>query len=156
LVQKKLSKHNNVAYDDINAVVKKMATKRASKQGFGSATRRMLAKRASEIDAKEASTGQPAAWLYAAERKRFGQQHKAGDKSTSKLPPIVIKNMLPGSHSDTLMRIGSASSTNRLIIPGFCDTAVEEFIRDITLKKGFDLVQIYEEQNSGYFINKDV
>jgi hypothetical protein len=204
------------------------------KQGSGSATRRMLAERAVEIEAEEKATGQPPAWkgvyetmrcpgppcprgpycwqdpngkkhyplktrelqalvlhvqrgneleshddvpddvrqqLYAAERQQYERHHKTAEKSDSKLPSIVIKNVLPGPHNDTPMQTASPSSSRRLVIPGFCDTAVEEYsewqmsrvkrddlregvlrIRDIALKEGLDLVQIHHDQDPDYFI----
>jgi hypothetical protein len=212
--------------------------KKASKQGSGSATRRMLAERASEIDAEEDATGQPPAWvgvyetmrcpgppcphgpycwqdpngekhyplktrqlqalvvhvqegnviethddvpedirqqLYAAERQRFERHHKVGDRSDAKLPSIVIKNVLPGSHSDTLPQSALPSSTCDLVIPGYCDTAVEKYsewqmsrvkrddlrkgverIRDFALKDGLDLVQIHQDQDPDYFIRENI
>jgi hypothetical protein len=164
--------------------------KKAGKQGSGSATRRMLAERAVEIDAEQEATGQPPAWkgvyetmrcpgppcprgpycwqdpngkkhhplktrelqalvlhvqrgntlethddvpddirqqLYTAERQQYERHHKAVDKSDPKLPSIVIKNVLPGSHSDTPTQTAWPSSPRRMVIPGFCDTAVEEY-----------------------------
>jgi cation transport regulator ChaB len=65
--------------------------------------------------------------LYAAERQQYARHHKAADKSDSKLPSIVIKNVLPGSHSDTTAQSAFSSLSRRLVIPGFCDTAVEEY-----------------------------
>jgi hypothetical protein len=65
--------------------------------------------------------------LYAAERYYFKRHHKAADKSNPKLPSIVIKNVLLGSHSDTLSQLALSSLTRRLVISGFCDTAVEEY-----------------------------
>jgi hypothetical protein len=212
--------------------------KKASKQGSGSATRRMLAERAAEINAEQEATGQPPAWkgvyetmrcpgppcprgpycwqdpngkkhhplktrelqalvlhvqrgnalethddvpddirqqLYAAERQQYARHHKAADKSDSKLPSIVIKNVLPGSHSDTAAQSALPSLSRRLVIPGFCDTAVEEYsewqmsrvkrddlregvqrIRDIALKEGLDLVQIHQDQDPDFFIKEGV
>jgi hypothetical protein len=209
--------------------------KRKGKQGSGSATRRMLAERAVEIDAQQEATGQPPAWkgvyetmrcpgppcsrgpycwqdpngkkhhplktrelqalvlhvqrgnalethddvpddirqqLYAAEWQQYERHHKTADKSDSKLPSIVIKNVLPGSHSDTPLQ---RASSRGLVISGFCDTAVEEYsewqmsrvkrddlqegvrrIRDIALKEGLDLVQIHQDQDPGYFIKDSV
>jgi hypothetical protein len=199
--------------------------KRAGKQGSGSATRRMLAERAVEIDAEQEATGQPPAWkgvyetmrcpgppcpcglycwqdpngrkhhplktrelqalvlhvqrgnaletyddvpddiqqqLYAAERQQHERHYKTADKSDSKLPSIVIKNVLLGLHSDTAPQLALPSLSRRLVILGFCNTAVEEYsewqmtrvkredlwegvqrIRDIALKEGLDLVQIH-------------
>jgi hypothetical protein len=65
--------------------------------------------------------------LYAAERQQYAQHHKAANKSDSKLPSIVIKNVLPGSHSDTTAQSAFSSLSRRLVIPGFYDTAVEEY-----------------------------
>ncbi|EAT92621.1 hypothetical protein SNOG_16593 [Parastagonospora nodorum SN15] len=139
LVQKKLSKRRKVTCDDINVIVKNTA-KRTGRQGSGSATRRMLAERALEIDAEEEATGYPPAWqLYAAERQHFERHHKAADKPDPKLPSIVIKNVLLGSNNNTSTQAALTPSTHRLIIPGFCDTVVEEY------KEGFDLVQIHED-----------
>jgi hypothetical protein len=109
--------------------------------------------------------------LYAAERQQYERHHKIADKSDSKLPSIVIKNMLPGLHGDTPMQTGSPLSSRRLVIPGFCDTLEEEYsewqmsrvkrddlregvqrIRDIALKEGLDLVQIHQDQDPDYFI----
>jgi hypothetical protein len=213
-------------------------SKRTGKQGSGSATRRMLAERAVEIDAEQEATGQPPAWkgvyemmrcpgppcprgpycwqdpngkkhhplktrelqalvlhvqqgnaletyddvpddirqrLYAAERQQYERHHKTADKSNSKLPSIVIKNVLPGSHSDAPTQTAWSSSTRRLVIPGYCDTAVEEYsewqmsrvkrddlregvwrIRDIALKEGLDLVQIHQDQDPHSFIKDSV
>ncbi|KAH5617613.1 hypothetical protein HBI23_252390 [Parastagonospora nodorum] len=212
--------------------------KKASKQGSGSATRRMLAERAVAIDAEQEATGQPPAWkgvyetmrcpgppcprgpycwqdpngkkhhplktrelqalvlhvqrgnalethddvpddirqqLYAAERQQYARHHKAADKSDSKLPSIVIKNVLPGSHSENVTLSALPPLSRRLVIPGFCDTAVEEYsewqmtrvkrddlregvrrIRDMALKEGLDLVQIHQDQDPDYFIKDDI
>jgi hypothetical protein len=61
------------------------------------------------------------------------------------------------------------------VIPGLCDAAVEEYsdwqigrvgrddlkqgirdVRDIVLEQGFDLVQIYENQDSNLFVQEGV
>jgi hypothetical protein len=109
--------------------------------------------------------------LYAAEQQQYARHHKTADKSDSKLPSIVIKNVLPGLHSDTATQSALPSLSRRLVIPGFCDTAVEEYsewqmsrvkrddlregvqrIRDIALKEGFDSVQIHQDQDPDFFI----
>ncbi|KAF2845011.1 hypothetical protein T440DRAFT_522991 [Plenodomus tracheiphilus IPT5] len=143
------------------------------KQGSGSATRRMLAERAVEMKrrkrrqdslrhGKVSLRSRAAAVLYE-------RHHKTADKSDSKLPSIIIKNVLPGPHNDIPMQTASPSSSRRLVIPGFCDTAVEEYsewqmsrvkrddlregvlrIRDIALKDGLDLVQIHQDQDPDY------
>ncbi|KAH3942391.1 hypothetical protein HBH53_187000 [Parastagonospora nodorum] len=123
--------------------------KRTGRHGSGPATRRMLAERALEIDAEEEATGQPPAWqqLYAAERQHFERHYKAADKPDPKLPSIVIKNVLPGSHNNTSTQAALTPSTHRLIIPGFCDTVVEEYsewqmsrVRRETLRKGVECI----------------
>jgi cation transport regulator ChaB len=65
--------------------------------------------------------------LYAAKQQQYARHHKAANKSNSKLPSIVIKNVLPGSHSDTTAQLAFSSLSRRLVIPGFCNTAVEEY-----------------------------
>jgi hypothetical protein len=113
--------------------------------------------------------------FYAAERQQYKRHHKAANKSDLELPSIVIKNVLPGSHSDAATQSALPSLSRRLVIPGFCDTTVEEYskwpmsrvkrddvregvqrIRDIALKEGLDLMQIYQYQDSNYFIKDDV
>jgi hypothetical protein len=113
--------------------------------------------------------------LYAAKRQQYERHHKADDKSDSKLPSIVITNVLSGLHSHTATQSGLPSLSRRLVIPGFCDTAVEEYsewqmfrvkrdnlregvqrIRDIALKEDLDLVQIHRDQEPDYFIKDGV
>jgi hypothetical protein len=61
------------------------------------------------------------------ERQQYERHHKAADKSDSELPSIVIKNVPPDSQSDTHIKKNLLSSWRRLVISGFCDTAVEEY-----------------------------
>lgn len=102
--------------------------------------------------------------LYAAKWQHYKRHHKTTNKSNSKLPSIVIKNVLPSLHNKTPVPTASPFSLRRLAIPGFCDTAVEEYsewqmsqvkrddlregvqrICDMALKDGLDLVQIHQD-----------
>lgn len=65
--------------------------------------------------------------LYDLERQHLERRHKSTDKSAAKPPSIIIKNVIPGSLYRSLAQVRVAPKVRRLVIPGLCDTAVEEY-----------------------------
>jgi hypothetical protein len=156
LVQKKLSKHKKVTCDDVTVVVKN--TGRSERQ---------LARRCDQA-AIDCTT---------VERQlvEWGELFRAGKKLIVKISfNYVVEdcNALAhpakrtGSHGDAPMQTASLSSSRRLVIPDFCDTAVEEYsewqmslvkrdnlkegvqrICDMALKDGLNQLQIYQDQD---------
>jgi len=118
--------------------------------------------------------------LYAEEQQRAAHQRRS---SGSKLPPIHITNVVPGSSPPSAV-IASALDTptswgprkpSCLSIPGPRDGAVSQYVTwqklqvssetlqnefdktgDITLEEGLDLELVYERQDYTFYVNKGV
>lgn len=123
--------------------------------------------------------------LYAEENQRLERKEKTLDNSTirSMCPPININNFLPTGTSQQPMPSSFASETSPaksaraepIIVHGLLDVAVGEYAewqqsrvsnetfrdnitkaRDVTLDNCLDLMQIYEDQDPDFFVNRGV
>lgn len=65
--------------------------------------------------------------LYAEEQQQVERQQKTTKASVPSLPPITITNVLPGTPHSIATQPVVTPSTPRLVIPGFLDTALEEY-----------------------------
>ncbi|KAJ5728932.1 uncharacterized protein N7483_003440 [Penicillium malachiteum] len=121
--------------------------------------------------------------LYAEENQRLDKEKKAAENSTtgSVCPPINI-NVLPAGSSQQLIKppandamVSGPGCTKSIIIDGLLDVAVDEYTewqqsrvsneavrgninkaRNVTLENCLDLMQIYEDQDPGFFVKHGV
>jgi hypothetical protein len=120
--------------------------------------------------------------LYTEERQRLERQPKSNNMSTP-FPPINITSVLPQSHQSPIVNSSEPTPAAEvrpfgdtcLDIPGLRDQAVKEYSEwqqsnvcdetqkadfrkacEAALEDGLDLEQVYEDQDPGFFIRKDV
>jgi len=112
--------------------------------------------------------------LYAEEQQQLERHHRARHRASASHPPVHITNVLPGpSHpsSDSV----EVQAKPRLNVPGFLDTAVEEYstwqqsrvkrqnqkddiqnMCDMALEHGLDLQQLHDDQDPDFFISRGI
>ena len=112
--------------------------------------------------------------LYAEEQQQLERRERASHSTSVGQAPIHITNVLPGPSQST-PGPAEVQTKPRLDVPGFLDTAVEEYsdwqqsrvmretqrddIRnmcDMALEHGFDLQQLYDDQDPDFFISRGI
>ncbi|EOA85573.1 uncharacterized protein SETTUDRAFT_29158 [Exserohilum turcica Et28A] len=170
----------NLAFNYTDSVSSSsVAASRGTKRG-SYATQRMLADRASQLDAEQQSSGQPSAW----NQRRLERRTTTSGALTPSLPPITINNVMPSpaSESPSSALVSSGAMYRRpssgkccLDIPGPRDIAVAAYgdwqqfkvvdqtlqleyqkACDVTLRDGLDLEQVFEDQDADFFIQSGV
>jgi hypothetical protein len=110
--------------------------------------------------------------LYAEEQQQLEQYQRASYRAPASHAPIHITNVLPGpSHLSS--GPAEVQAKPRLDVPGFLDTAVEEYSKwqqsrvqranqkddiqnmcDMALEHGLDQQQLYQDQDPDFFISR--
>ena len=112
--------------------------------------------------------------LYAEEQQQPERRERASHGALVGQAPIHITNVLPGP-SQSISGPAEVQAKPRLDVPGFLDTAVEEYsnwqqsrvmretqredIRnmcDMALEHGFDLQQLHGDQDPDFFISRGI
>lgn len=112
--------------------------------------------------------------LYAEEQQQVERRQRASHSASVGQAPIHITNVLPGPSQST-PGPAEVQTKPRLDVPGFLDTAVEEYsdwqqsrvmretqrddIRnmcDMALEHGFDLQQLHDDQDPDFFISRGI
>jgi hypothetical protein len=112
--------------------------------------------------------------LYAEEQQQLERHQRASHNAPTGHTPIHITNVLPGPSNPT-SSLSEVQAKIRLDVPGFLDAAVEEYSNwqqsrvrredqkndiqnmcDMALEHGFDLQQLYDDQDPDFFISRGI